>query len=790
MNRKSTGRSDRIKTLRLLIVIAILMVIAVAWDSVQPDVRLFGSGLATILALGLIAGRPWKDPIWRHPIVLAVVAAGGLHILLSFRAPYWRPALELAMRNLALIASMVFVVLTLRNGWSRQSWIEGLQIVALVFVVVEGLLAALWYARWLSLPARSGLLPPVGYRPSGLFLGHPNVLAGFLVLVTPLTLAQAAEASSRLRRWGNLCLAAAFAFTIALSSSRGAMLAAAASLGIPAAIWAYERFAHDQNLREIWQSLRASLPLPAMLGGLLLVGALGLIAVTQIVSTGHAPIGEARSEVWGTALRLIREEPLWGTGLGSFAPRFARLSATLPATDATHTHNLLLQAWLEGGLATLLIVLILVPLTVSSWLRVRRKAGRAGRYAMLGLAGSIVGFATHQLFDFLLGPPLYSVTFGIILAMILVQDDHSLARAKTLSLPAMAVVLIGAAAFPLVLLRSIPADRLHWQAVQASMAGKWQDAALSACEAADQTPDLPLFVFDCGIATSYADYPFEANGSHAGTALQKAVSLDSNWPLHAANAALAASRVEASLSGAEELMTRTVDSASEVESLWLNLATIRWMLGDREGARRALQEALRLEPRGSQAWPEELRRELRGDLLRLRDLDSLEPPMRLLALADEAIESGDLETASRLSTETLELQSTSFAAHVETGRVLLAQGSATEAWSIANEAIFLRPTDLRGLELAAEAALQMGEDDLARAILMEIAQLLATPNHSRHYYFSTYHRFNLVTDVIPGYSTGTLTSSLRGKLIAVLEGEIGPPPSSTDLTIIELALTR
>src|SRR5262249_45531338 len=149
------------------------------------------------------------------------------------------------------------------------------------------------------------------------------------------------------------------------------------------------------------------------LGPALLIacGALGLVtwfgfrAVEARLATlwqGDA-LQEDRLGMWTRTLPLVKDFPVWGTGLGTF-PYVAPLGRG-PAADATlfyqHAHNEYLQALVEGGLARLALSVAAVALVFGL-------GGRAFRHYQdrpaAGLVlGALFGLATvvvHSFVDF------------------------------------------------------------------------------------------------------------------------------------------------------------------------------------------------------------------------------------------------------------------------------------------------------------------------------------------------------------------------------------------------------
>ena len=128
---------------------------------------------------------------------------------------------------------------------------------------------------------------------------------------------------------------------------------------------------------------------PRVLVGILVVAlvVLPLALVGAARSNGLASLaGNGRDEWWRVAAEMVADEPLLGTGAGSFEARFLRDgSLSLPAHDA---HNLYLETLAELGPVglALLLAVIAVPLT----------AVPRGRFALYGPAAA-AAFAAYLL---------------------------------------------------------------------------------------------------------------------------------------------------------------------------------------------------------------------------------------------------------------------------------------------------------------------------------------------------------------------------------------------------------
>ena len=273
--------------------------------------------------------------------------------------------------------------------------------------VLAGGLASLQHV--LGTSSQSGFITSTGNlvgRVTGGF-GNPNLLAGFLVVLVPLTFAAAVVD----RRWRIVHLVG---LVLALggiyaSFSRGALLAVAV------------------------------LPFLVLRGRrLLLLAPVALLAlgfaVPSVLSERFA-LGDdngaeiaGRRDIWSTASAIWGERPLLGTGLGGFAGEYAAVRVTgkqfLADTrfePPPHAHNLPLQLLAEQGLVGFAAFGAVAATTVSAAVRLRRAADRRVAVLGAGMLGALGGLFVHNLFDVTLlenaGVQLWGV-FGLLSALV------------------------------------------------------------------------------------------------------------------------------------------------------------------------------------------------------------------------------------------------------------------------------------------------------------------------------------------------------------------------------------
>jgi putative inorganic carbon (HCO3(-)) transporter len=230
---------------------------------------------------------------------------------------------------------------------------------------------------------------------------HPNVIAGTLALLLPITLAWMLFNWRALRvfDWaiGILSLAS-MSGVLLLSLSRGAIMAfGAAVLALVVLRWR-------------WGWIAILLALLGAWAGVYWFGAERALEI--LVASKTVGSFNGRLEVWSRAIDMILDFPFSGIGVGAFQPLADRLYPFLifAPGQVFHAHNLFLQVAVDLGIPGLIAWLWLLAVVMLN----AAKAYRAGRalpdhlFAALGagLLGSQIALIVHGLTD--------AVTWGMV----------------------------------------------------------------------------------------------------------------------------------------------------------------------------------------------------------------------------------------------------------------------------------------------------------------------------------------------------------------------------------------
>ncbi len=247
-------------------------------------------------------------------------------------------------------------------------------------------------------------------RASGAF-GIPNSMAAFLLLLIPMALAAVwCPGISRVGRLMAGILAALFLGGLVLTVSRGPWLALAAAL----AVWPLARRSRSWK----WRFGVAA----GVLAGAMVMGALLYAAVPGVRERLDGLVqdrGEkTRPIVWRAAVKLWQDEPLFGTGAGSYNVLFERHRPERFWDEPQWAHNEYLNTLSDYGAVGFLLffggVVTVAAITIGKS-RAAKTGDRDDGLATAKAVG-IGAFAVALLVDFHLKLPALAMAVGWLAA--------------------------------------------------------------------------------------------------------------------------------------------------------------------------------------------------------------------------------------------------------------------------------------------------------------------------------------------------------------------------------------
>jgi O-antigen ligase len=243
-----------------------------------------------------------------------------------------------------------------------------------------------------------------------------NHFAGLMELWLPLALGLALVPDHTfLKRW-LWCLAGlVMATAVALSGSRGGLMAVAVQillmgfaaaalrgrravlgLGVTVALVAVAVAALGRG--EILERYKQTLQLPR---------------VQQEEAAAH------RLEAWKGALEIFKQHPVMGAGLDTFATHFPAVRSFSTDKIWTHAHNDFLQFGAELGLAGVALAgWILYAGAKHAWRNVQNQLGTTTGALLIGMACACVGFMVHGWLDFNFHVPANAANFAVLGAVL------------------------------------------------------------------------------------------------------------------------------------------------------------------------------------------------------------------------------------------------------------------------------------------------------------------------------------------------------------------------------------
>ncbi len=325
----------------------------------------------------------------------------------------WTSVTALAVSDWQVAAPKLFGVLlglsfaylisvdTPSGGWVHLLWL-GLAIGMTSLIAVAALFLAEWPQRkLLPLDGLYTVLPTGprvvdhGGRIGGI---GPNQIGGSLALLVPLTLALSLNRTETRRI---VCTVAALVLVFALAvllltQSRSAYVGAMVGQALVGWWWLRQR---AWFRRQPWARMAMQATVSLVVAGLL----------AAMVFTWLAPLDsttdtlKGRLTIWSLSILLIGEHLYTGVGPGHFSlvlkSTFPQVSSSI-APHVPHAHNLILQTFLDLGLAAAILLCALIAVALRGLITVTKAAGDGARQLLaIGLVGSLAAFFVYGLTD-------------------------------------------------------------------------------------------------------------------------------------------------------------------------------------------------------------------------------------------------------------------------------------------------------------------------------------------------------------------------------------------------------
>lgn len=249
-------------------------------------------------------------------------------------------------------------------------------------------------------------------RMTGTF-SNPNFYATYIVLFLPLIVASGFIFSSAIRRLGIVILSLLMTINLVLSGSRTAWLSLVVTLNIFLflALSSYPK-------REI-KILVLSLYL-----GVVVITFISLIFLLQpsrvfsFFRLSQDTSLASRLRIWGATLRIIRDHPWTGIGLGTFHRVMPLYLPESPQDWHSHAHNLYLHLGGEMGLPG---AVVFIWFLVTAFRQIRQiylsVRNPKSRLLIIGGIAGLGGFLIHTITEVLINNAQLGIMFWIMLAI-------------------------------------------------------------------------------------------------------------------------------------------------------------------------------------------------------------------------------------------------------------------------------------------------------------------------------------------------------------------------------------
>jgi len=279
-------------------------------------------------------------------------------------------------------------------------------------------------------------------KPASTF-GNKNMATQPLVLILPLSVflllsKQVQEA----RVWGLTTLVSLILVYVIYTTTRAAWLSISVEVVLVLAYLIFNRKKFKQWFDWNPNKRNASLFAIALTLILINLSADGFINILTVGSDTFGSIGDSANNttaprylIWQTAINMITDSPLLGSGLGAYAHNIGTEGyATWIVNNVTHAHNDLLELTVELGLAGIALFTAVVIALLTSIVKILKNTeGETNHFYYLlfvALAGSFVNMQFS--FPYQLAFPL--ILFGLFCGLLVKQSDALLKPMKELVL--------------------------------------------------------------------------------------------------------------------------------------------------------------------------------------------------------------------------------------------------------------------------------------------------------------------------------------------------------------------
>ena len=334
---------------------------------------------------------------------------------------------QVAAWNISMALSYGVLLYVLRNWLDTSLTVHRLWMGATgVGVVTSAISLGCWVAEILGGVSRRNGLP----------MGNPNFVAGYLLLVLPLTIAFALSRKGW-QRLGGFLGSALMATVLYTTSSRGGLLGVLILALVGAGFFIAQSRGKQRQQR--------------------LAGCLFALAVVLLIIFNHPRVQELvkpsfiataqpvvqvdqstqeRLLMWRTGLNILKNRPLFGVGSGNMARVYNLYRPLETGRGGSHIqqlHNTPIQIMGELGLVGLGAVVLLFGCLSRLWYRLYQKLSEpTERKLLYGVGGGLLAYGVSSLTDYQLENISISSTLVVMVALLIGLADRSQSTEPTL----------------------------------------------------------------------------------------------------------------------------------------------------------------------------------------------------------------------------------------------------------------------------------------------------------------------------------------------------------------------
>lgn len=378
------------------------------------------AGFALWLVGYLLGG---KESRRTSAVDVTVILFFGANIVATAASHYLNPAIHGLAKVLVYVATYFYLTGVLRNAPRRKVFIVSSLIAAAFAVSLYGL-----YQYKIGVqPLATWEDPTVETKGTRIYstLLNPNLLAGYLVPLSPLALALAFSSFAAKRPWLGvpaLIATATIAVATVLTGSRGGYIGLfVAGLAVSA-----------MAVTKMWTEKPRARPVIAgvcIVAPVLLVIGLHFVPsfeqrLTSIFAGSEHSSNAFRMNVWRSSLRMLKDNWWFGIGPGNQVFRLAYGLYMRSGFDALGTYCVPLELAVESGIFGLSSFgLLLLSLFSRGHQSFWSNSAGPSRWLTAGAVAAIVGMMAHGLVDTVFFRPQVQFIFWLAVALIVTDES-------------------------------------------------------------------------------------------------------------------------------------------------------------------------------------------------------------------------------------------------------------------------------------------------------------------------------------------------------------------------------